>query len=84
MSVLYAMCVPHPPLIIPEIGRGEEKGITNTIQSYESIMKYVSTLPIETVIVISPHAIAYSDYIHIFLVFMHQETLVNSMQEKSK
>ena len=28
-------------------------------------MKYVSTLPIETVIVISPHAIAYSDYIHI-------------------
>ncbi len=28
-------------------------------------MKYVSTLPIETVIVINPHAIAYSDYIHI-------------------
>ena len=25
MSVLYAMCVPHPPLIIPEIGQGEEK-----------------------------------------------------------
>ena len=65
MSVLYAMCVPHPPLIIPEIGQGEEKTISNTIQSYESIMKYVSTLPIETVIVISPHAIAYSDYIHI-------------------
>lgn len=47
MSVLYAMCVPHPPLIIPEIGQGEEKTISNTIQSYESIMKYVSTLPIE-------------------------------------
>ena len=59
------MCVPHPPLIIPEIGKGEEKTISNTIQSNESIMKYVSTLPIETVIVISPHAIAYSDYIHI-------------------
>lgn len=65
MSILYSMCVPHPPLIIPEIGQGEEKTISNTIQSYESIMKYVSTLPIETVIVISPHAIAYSDYIHI-------------------
>lgn len=65
MSVLYAMCVSHPPFIIPEIGQGEEKTISNTIQSYESIMKYVSTLPIETVIVISPHAIAYSDYIHI-------------------
>lgn len=65
MSILYSMCVPHPPLIIPEIGQGEEKTISNTIQSYKSIMKYVSTLPIETVIVISPHAIAYSDYIHI-------------------
>lgn len=65
MSIQYAMCVPHPPLIIPEIGKGEEKTISNTIQSYESIMKYVSALPIETVIVISPHAIAYSDYIHI-------------------
>ena len=65
MSILYYMFVPHPPLIIPEIGQGEEKTISNTIQSYESIMKYVSTLPIETVIVISPHAIAYSDYIHI-------------------
>ena len=65
MAILYSMCVPHPPLIIPEIGQGEEKTISNTIQSYKSIMKYVSTLPIETVIVISPHAIAYSDYIHI-------------------
>ena len=46
MSILYTMCVPHPPLIIPEIGQGEEKTISNTIQSYESIMKYVSTLPI--------------------------------------
>ena len=68
MSILYTMCVPHPPLIIPEIGQGEEKTISNTIQSYESIMKYVSTLPIETVIVISPHAIAYTgtnySYIH--------------------
>ena len=37
MSIQYAMCVPHPPLIIPEIGKGEEKTISNTIQSYESI-----------------------------------------------
>ena len=54
MSILYSMCVPHPPLIIPNRSRRRET-ISNTIQSYESIMKYVSTLPIETVIVISPH-----------------------------
>lgn len=81
MSVLYAMCVPHPPLIIPEIGQGEEKTISNTIQSYESIMKYVSILPIETVIVISPHAIAYSDYIHISPGKHASGALVSFMQE---
>lgn len=25
MPVLAAVAVPHPPLIIPEVGRGEEK-----------------------------------------------------------
>ena len=27
MPVLAAVAVPHPPLIIPEVGRGEEKRI---------------------------------------------------------
>ena len=27
--------VPHPPLIIPDIGRGEEKKIRNTINAYD-------------------------------------------------
>ena len=25
MPILYTCCVPHPPLIIPEVGKGEEK-----------------------------------------------------------
>ena len=32
-----AFMVPHPPLIIPEIGRGEEKKIQNTIDAYHEI-----------------------------------------------
>ena len=31
MPVLGAFVVPHPPLIIPEIGRGREKSIQKTI-----------------------------------------------------
>ena len=27
MAVIGAVMVPHPPLIIPEVGRGEEKAI---------------------------------------------------------
>ena len=81
MSILYTMCVPHPPLIIPEIGQGEEKTISNTIQSYESIMKYVSTLPIETVIVSVLMRLPIVIIFIYLLVFMHQETLVSFMQE---
>ena len=27
MAIVTAMAVPHPPIILPEIGRGEEKKI---------------------------------------------------------
>ena len=34
MSVKGAVMVPHPPLIIPDVGRGEEKKIQATIDAY--------------------------------------------------
>lgn len=65
MSVVYTMCVPHPPLIIPEIGKGREQEIHKTIESYQEVMKKAASYHPETVIVISPHSIMYSDYLHI-------------------
>ena len=35
MSVKIAVMVPHPPLIIPEVGKGEEKAISSTISAYQ-------------------------------------------------
>ena len=35
MSILAAFMVPHPPMIIPEIGRGSEEQIRETIKAYE-------------------------------------------------
>ena len=34
MAVVAAMAVPHPPIILPEIGRGEEKKIARTTAAY--------------------------------------------------
>ena len=31
MGIMAAMAVPHPPLIIPEVGRGQERGIAKTV-----------------------------------------------------
>ena len=63
--ILGGFMVPHPPLIIPEVGRGEEKKISRTIASYETVGRMVSALAPETIVVISPHSVMYSDYFHI-------------------
>lgn len=65
MSVKGAVMVPHPPLIIPEIGGGEERKIQDTVRAYEAAAKKIAEWKPDTVIVISPHAVMYSDYIHI-------------------
>lgn len=60
-----AFIVPHPPLIIPEIGKGEEKTIQNTIDNYEKYAKEISEINPDTIIITTPHSIMYRDYIHI-------------------
>ena len=34
MSILAAFMVPHPPMIVPAIGRGSEKQVETTVQAY--------------------------------------------------
>ena len=65
MSLLGTFMVPHPPLIIPEVGRGAEKQIEKTIKAYQEVAKQVANLNPETIIITSPHAPMYSDYFYI-------------------
>ena len=65
MSILAAFMVPHPPMIIPEVGRGSETQITETIRAYQQAADEIAALKPETVIISSPHATLYADYFHI-------------------
>ena len=65
MSVVGAIMVPHPPIILPEVGRGEEKKIAATSAAYEQAAAFVSELKPDTIVLASPHSIMYSDYFHI-------------------
>ena len=65
MSIVAAYVVPHPPIILPEIGKGEEKKIQLTIHAYQRAMKEAAALAPDTVIIASPHTVMYADYIHI-------------------
>jgi len=65
MNILNAVMVPHPPLIIPQVGRGEEKQIQATVDAYGRAAAFVAAARPETVVVISPHSAMYYDWFHI-------------------
>ena len=65
MSILAGFMVPHPPMIVPDVGRGEEKKISKTIEAYEKVAERIAELKPDTIIISSPHSIMYADYFHI-------------------
>jgi hypothetical protein len=52
---------PHPPIIIPEVGKGEENKIANTIDSLKKISRDIADKSPDTIIVITPHATMFRD-----------------------
>ncbi|MDF2942896.1 MAG: hypothetical protein K0S01_1754 [Herbinix sp.] len=65
VSLVGAFIVPHPPLIITEVGKGEEKKVSKTINSYREVARRIAALKPDTIVITTPHSILYSDYFHI-------------------
>ena len=65
MSIVGAFMVPHPPLIVPAVGRGDEKGISATIAAYQEVARRVAQLQPDTIVLTSPHTTLYLDYFHV-------------------
>ncbi len=65
MPILASFMVPHPPLIVPEVGRGGEEKVAATIASYKAVADEIADLKPDTIIITSPHSVMYSDYFHI-------------------
>lgn len=59
--MLSAYVVPHPPIILPQVGRGEEGKISKTIEAYRKISQEIKELRPDTIIISSPHAPYYAD-----------------------
>ena len=65
MGILAAVMVPHPPLIVHEVGRGDEKKINDTIIGFTKPTELIAELAPQTIVIFSPHSAYYSDYFHI-------------------
>ena len=37
MPIIGAFMVPHPPIMLPEVGKGEEKKIQDTTDAYRQV-----------------------------------------------
>ena len=65
MGIIYAYVMPHPPLAVPAVGGGKEKGIKDTLAAYDEAAVHIAKLAPETIIYITPHNVLYADYFHI-------------------
>jgi len=51
--------VPHPPIIIPEVGQGREQSASRTVEAMETLGQSLQDHVPETILLLSPHS-AYS------------------------
>ena len=65
MPMLGAIAVPHPPVLLPEVGRGREQQIDATAQAMREAARTAADWNPDVLIVSSPHTILYGDYFHI-------------------
>ena len=64
-NILGAYLTPHPPIIIEEIGRGEEKKSQDTIDAMKEIAKDIEKKSPSTIVLITPHGLLFRDAIAI-------------------
>lgn len=65
MSMLGAVLMPHPPVLLPEVGRGRESEIAATERAMRAAAEAVAHWAPDVLVVASPHTVMYSDYFHI-------------------
>lgn len=65
MAILASYILPHCPVVIPEIGRGEERLVAKTADGFMRVAEEIASLHPETIVIASPHAESYRDFFQI-------------------
>jgi AmmeMemoRadiSam system protein A/AmmeMemoRadiSam system protein B len=69
MPLIKAYALPHPPIIIPEIGKWRvknlKKDISSTIDAYEYVAQEIAEMAPDTIIIISPHAMMFPGTVNV-------------------
>ena len=60
-GLIFGCMVPHPPLLVPDVGRGQEVAIKATSEAMEKLADMLDKKKPETVLVVSPHTELYGN-----------------------
>jgi MEMO1 family protein len=63
MSIQGFYLMPHPPIVVPEVGRGEEGKINATSKSLHKLGEEIAEKAPDTIIVVTPHGTMFQDAI---------------------
>jgi len=65
MSLVFAAITPHPPIIIPAVGKHETNLAFLTVNAMKKLANIFNEAEVDTLIIISPHSLIYSDRFNI-------------------
>lgn len=54
-GIVFGCTVPHPPLMVPDVGKGQERAISATIEAMDMVNQKMASQHPEIVLIISPH-----------------------------
>ncbi|TYQ15898.1 UNVERIFIED_CONTAM: uncharacterized protein (TIGR00296 family)/AmmeMemoRadiSam system protein A/AmmeMemoRadiSam system protein B [Acetivibrio alkalicellulosi] len=64
-KIISSYILPHPPIIIPEVGNGAEFGAIQTVNALKRVARDIKKEKPSTIILSTPHAPMFQDYIYI-------------------
>lgn len=77
MSIRGFYLMPHPPIVLPEVGKGEEAKISNTSESMHKIGKEVKEMAPSTIIVVTPHGVMFEDAV----AMIYEDNISGSLKD---
>ena len=66
MGVLACYLMPHPPIMVDEVGGKETESIKSTIEAAKAVGREIKQLKPDTIIIISPHGPIFQDAVCLY------------------
>ena len=65
-GICAGFLIPHPPIIVPGVGKGKERAAVATINACREAARETALLGCDTVVLFSPHAPLYRDHVYVY------------------